>query len=387
MIRPDLVEYVKSQVAKGRNIEEIRNLLSGAGWQAQDIEDAIKAASGSDIPLPSYGGNSMYGNPSDYSNTSYLPGAGALLEEAWRIYKPRFKTFVGIIGVQIIATILLIAIMIVLSIVFSGVFSNHAFGAAKSSGFYMPPPPPPIPDRSDVFSNIMNWLLGFAAIFFLFGLPMLIIQIWGQAATIYAIKDSAEGIGVVEAYRRSWRKIGSLSWVGLLSLIIIFGGFMFFAIPGVIFAVWFSLASFIVITESVGGMDALLKSREYIKGRSWEVFGLLLVLVLLMVGISIGLQIGFGILGAIFSAIGLNFLSIILMLFNQAVWVFLTPITAIYLFLIYRRLREIKGDFAFTPSQGTKIGLLAIGAFGILAVIAIFAMPFLFLFAFSRIFF
>lgn len=50
MIRQELVEYIKVQLQKGQNKEEIKVVLTNAGWQAQDIEDGFKIAE-SNMPM------------------------------------------------------------------------------------------------------------------------------------------------------------------------------------------------------------------------------------------------------------------------------------------------------------------------------------------------
>lgn len=50
MIKQELVEYIKAQLQKGQNKEEIKLSLVNAGWQAQDIEDGFKVSE-SNIPM------------------------------------------------------------------------------------------------------------------------------------------------------------------------------------------------------------------------------------------------------------------------------------------------------------------------------------------------
>ncbi len=361
MVRQDLVDYIKSQFQKGLSKEDINKALVAAGWRAGDIEDAFNVSMGIN--------NSV---PENNTNTGSLPGAGALLGEAWELYRPRIKTFAGIIIIQVLAMIAAVIVMIVLGIIFGA--GSSVFGASAAN--LMPPPSLPPSDPANSFLNIFSFTSGFIIIFLVILVPMIIIQIWGQAAMIYAIKDSAENIGAVEAYRRSRHKIGSLFWTGFLSFIIIAGGFMLFAVPGIIFAVWFMFASFIVISEDIGGMNALLKSREYIRGRGWEVLGLILVMFLIWFGISIGAQFGLGIISIIFTALGLGFVGLI---FNLFIWIaiaIVAPLMTAYSYLIYKHLRRIKGEFAFAPSSGSKIKFIAIGILGIAVGVAVILVPF-----------
>lgn len=209
-----------------------------------------------------------------------------------------------------------------------------------------------------------------------------VIQTWSQVALVYAIKDSNEKIGIKESYRRGWSKFGSFILVSILSVILIGSGFLLLIIPGFIFAIWFSLATFIVIEENIGGMDALLKSREYVKGRWWEIFSLFFGIGIATVAISIVLGIIIIILGGIVAIIANNLNILFIKEFfdyiqNHNVKInfdfsfLLTPLITSYCYLIYQYLKRIKGDFVFTPSPRAKISFIVIGILGILIWIGI----------------
>lgn len=375
MVRQELVDYIKAQRQKGAGKEDIHKNLLSAGWRAEDINAAFAVVSGINTPVSFYGSNSV---SSDHSSS--LPGAGVLLGEAWEIYRSKIKIFAGIIVIQFLAVAAVIVLLIVVGLLWG---AGSSIFNASAAGFN-PPPAIPEPDMSGVLMNIFNWLAGFIIIFLLIGIPAVIIQIWGQAAMIYAIKDSVENISATEAYKRSWHKIKSLFWTGLLSFLIIAGGVMLFAIPGIIFAVWFIFASYIVISEDISGMNALLKSREYIRGRGWEVFGLLLVMFLIWMGISLGVQFGLGIISMILSALGLGIIGFILSLIIWILVALITPFMATYSYLIYKHLKRIKGDFVFAPSSDTKIKYIVVGILGIVLGAGMFLIPFYLVSVMSR---
>ncbi|OHB25146.1 MAG: hypothetical protein A2X84_09095 [Desulfuromonadaceae bacterium GWC2_58_13] len=113
------------------------------------------------------------------------------------------------------------------------------------------------------------------------------------------------------------------------------------------FTIWFIFAQYILATDDVHGMEALLKSREYVRGHSWGVAGRVLLLAAV------------GTLVALIPIIGplLNLL--------------LVPFTLIYYHEIFKDLREIKGSVSYIASPGAKIKWLAAGAAGYLIVPAI----------------
>ena len=130
------------------------------------------------------------------------------------------------------------------------------------------------------------------------------------------------------------------------------GGFIFFAVPGIIFGVWFSFATFIVITEDLKGMDAILKSREYVRNYWWSVFWRVLFINIVITGIIIIVSI----------------VSILIPLLVDIVSIIITPLIMIYIFLVYNNLRRIKGDFEFRPSAGLKKKFIVVGVIGFIII-------------------
>lgn len=338
MISKEIVDYIKGQIGKGQNKEDIKKALAAAGWQAVDIDEAFKYAQ-SGIPLAPLSGNmqNSYQSGQASQNTQFLSSPTDLLKEAWGIYKSRFKTFLGIT----LAQFGLIAIPFIVLLIVALVYALTA-GVSSGSGSFM---------------NIINFSLAGITIVVipLFFIIIIIAGVWGQAATLIAIKDSEEGIGIKESYQRGWHKIGSVFWVTLLSGIIVMGGYSLFVIPGIIFAIWFGLAVYIVIAEGSGGMDAILKSKEYVKGYWWEVFWRFIFIGLVVFGINIAVML----------------LGMVIPVLPNLLMIFVTPLTVIYSFLVYKNLKAIKeskGEVRSEFSGREKIKYILAGLLGIILV-------------------
>ena len=238
MVNQQLLDYIKQQLQQGISKEQIKGSLMTNGWQAQDIDEAFSfisnpASQSSSVP------------PGASETISSLPGATAIFGQAWAIYKQRLGTFLGVMAIPML-------IMVVLLAVLAG---GGLLGVSLLS--------------SKFAAGGIGLLILLAILFFVI---IFISQAWGQTALLYAVKDSQEKIGVMESYRRGWHKIFSYWWVGLLTGFITLGGFLLLIVPGIIFATWFSLAVFILIAEDLKGMNALLKSKEYVKGKWGGVF-------------------------------------------------------------------------------------------------------------------
>jgi competence protein ComGC len=323
MITQQLLDYIREELKRGTSKEQIKNVLIASGWQAQDVEEAFSLISNSSSPSSSV--------PTPTKNISSLPSATAILGQALAIYKQRIGTFLGVMIIPV-----LIATVVTVWGIFSGIGLLVSFFSSKFA----------IVGIALVIGLII--LLVIAAV---------IIQMWGQTALIYAIKDSQERIGVIESYRRGWHKTISYLWISFLVGLITLGGALFFVVPGIIFFIWFSLAGFVLIAEDLRGMDALLKSREYVRGKWFSVFWRFFF---------------FGVIAAI---PGIVFKFVNIPFSKEIVELFLTPLAMSYGFLVYSNLKAVKGEMAFAPTKGRKAVFIVIGILGILIILAILLSP------------
>jgi hypothetical protein len=193
----------------------------------------------------------------------------------------------------------------------------------------------------------------FSLIVFVVALIIIIIsQVWQSIALVYAIKDRQKEMGAIEAYQASWKKIIPFCWTGLLATIIIISGLFLFIIPGLVFSFWFSLTMYIVMVEDVKGINALLKSREYIRGQTKSLITHWLVVMVLYLIITSRL-------------VTLIDADIFTTLFN---WLF-HSLLIIYMYLLYENLKTFKGEFDFTPSKGKKIFFIGLAILTMIVII------------------
>lgn len=355
MIRQDIVDYIKAQIEKGQTKEEIKNALASVGWQMADIEEAFRYAE-QNISVPPALNNVPYFDQTgqDSQNTAILKSPTDLLKEAWGIYKARFKTFIGISLVPVVAMLIFSILMLI--IVYLTILPGK--GIVDSSRFFA----------------------AYGIAFFVIFIPIIILHFWSQAAMLYAVKDSDENIGAKESYRRGRHKILSVFWVGLLSGFIIMGGFLFFVIPGIIFSTWFSFAIMIVVAEDLGGMNALLKSKSYVTGYWWKIFWRFLFIGLVLFLINLIFLIPSWIINFIAQIANSSALIMIGAVINFAgsiVGFLLAPLTIVYTFLVYKNLKEIKGEINPVFTSGQKIKYILAGLFGIIFMIGFIILVFL----------
>lgn len=335
MVNQQLLDYIKQQLQLGVNKEQITNTLLGTGWQKQTVEEAFSSLSNQNNQSPTL----SLSTPTAFS----LPGAIEILQQAWNIYKQRLGTFLGI---TIAPTLLTVATILAMIPLFAG--GSFLIGLNNAS-------------LENTIGGKTALLIFSIILLIIIFIAIVTIQIWGQTALLYAIKDSEEKIGVIEAYRRGWRKIIPYWWTSLLMGIIIAGGFGLLFIPGGLFALWFGLAPFISVAEDLKGMDALLKSKEYGRGKWGSIIWRFLVIAI--ISLIIILVISF-----IFNLLKIQYGEEII---NLITALFVPPFTTTYSFLIYSHLKKLKGEFSFSPAKGKKAVYILIGIFGILIIPAI----------------
>jgi predicted Zn finger-like uncharacterized protein len=237
-----------------------------------------------------------------------LTDIGDLFRESWQQFQRRFATLFGLYLLTMVAFILPMGITIGLAML---------AGMAKG-GIAL------------VLTGAVGLLAGLYLGFRCF------------AAFLHAVVD--DQLAFNEAFEKGGTIIIPLMWIGFLTGFIIFGGFMLFIIPGIIFMVWFFFAQFILIKEDMHGMDALLKSREYVRG---EWFNVALRLLLIWAASIL--------VGAIPLA-------------GPILYIAFFPFVMIFHYLIYRDLREMKGDVPFSCGAADKLRWPAVSLAGFIIV-------------------
>ena len=139
---------------------------------------------------------------------------------------------------------------------------------------------------------------------FIIWIVWMIVWILSTMALTMAAHKTSDGqaIGAWESYNLSlglfWRYI----WTGILYFLIVLGGMFLLIIPGIIWAIRYIFAPYLVIMDGIGGRKALSRSRDITKGRLGGVFarelvfGLLfflvitvpLTLLIFLVGVALG---------------------------------------------------------------------------------------------------
>lgn len=286
MVTQQLLDYIKAQQQNGKSKEQITQELIKGGWQAQDVEQGFVSLSTGAMPVPP-------------TFSAKLPNPIELFKEAWKTYKQRFWTLVGISLVPFV--------FISIQMLF---INNDPNGKTALNHLNFP---------------------GSPVVFFLIVIASLIFSIWAEAALITNLNNQ-ENQGFLFSFSNSKNKIWTLFVVGILTGLAVVGGIFLLIIPGIIFGLWFSQASYIVITENQGIIGSMKLSKSYVKGRLGAVFWRLLVIAIFSILVSI-------LVSFIVNSLALVVDNNIRSLASSLISVLWSPLVAIYCFKLYKNLK------------------------------------------------
>lgn len=202
-------------------------------------------------------------------------------------------------------------------------------------------------------SFFLGGIVGGLALFVLIPLGViagLIAALWCYGGFLCALVD--ETLTLEHALSRGKELLLPLAWLFILNLFVVIGGYLFFIIPGIIFTVWFFFAQFILPVEGLRGMEALLKSREYVRGQ-WLNVALRLLLIW---AVSV-------VVGAV-------------PLFGPILSFLFFPFLMIFHYLIYCDLRSLKRDIPWRCEAKDKLvwpGVALLGWLLVPILLALFA--------------
>jgi hypothetical protein len=270
--------------------------VSGSPSKQPSPPDAPSASSDdSQSPPPEEPLSASCEEPPGPPGARVMTDIGELFRQSWELYQKRFATLVLLYFLAMLAIVIPTVIATGLAFFMTWIAGGVAFVAMVSIG---------------VLAGVACFL-------------------WCYSGFLCAVVD--ETLRLEDALARGKKMILPLAWIFLLSGFIITGGYLLLIIPGVIFTVWFFLAQFIMSAENVRGMEALHKSREYVRGH-WLDVALRLFLIWLVSGVVSAIPF-------------LGFLLAVLFF----------PYLMIFHWLIYRDLRAIKGDISCPCGTKNKL--------------------------------
>ena len=244
---------------------------------------------------------------------------GELFTQTWAEYKQRA---LPILAVILISSVLIggLAMVMVLFGMFGGAILTHVMD--KMTGIY-------------IIIALMSFLM----------LITLILMIWCQAAILAIVVD--EETGIIEAFQQCWEYLWPLTWVITILSGILMTGFALGFLPGFLFLVWFSFCAFIMLEEDRRGMETLLISREYVRGYGWNICGKMIVIWII------------------------SALAAIIPFLGQILSILFAPFLMLYLLIMYRDLKSIKGTIEIENGSGRTLFWWTVTIIGMILPIVI----------------
>lgn len=142
--------------------------------------------------------------------------------------------------------------------------------------------------------------------------------------------------GVDASYKATIGWFWPFVWLVLLDMFAVAGGFFILVIPGIWLAFSFITVTYVFVIEQRRGIDVLRQSKDYIKGYWWAVAGRALLLALMFMVATVIIEIPVMILAGNAARV----------LTTIVMTLFFVPFSAIYQYVIFKNLRELKPALA-----------------------------------------
>ncbi|RJR25483.1 hypothetical protein C4578_01615 [Candidatus Microgenomates bacterium] len=320
MVTEELMDYIKVQTTSGVGGGKIKEVLRANGWQEIDINEAFKKANEPQTPAVASSSSMLQGQSRpENNNPGTIPGPFSLLKETFLSIKDKLPTLLGILFVPLLLQALIFLLVTVFGAGVSAIFINRGAGFSSS-----------------------NMIIVFVLV-----AVFIILSFYFSYLSIIAFVEALSGNEkrkIMDYLKAAGKKFFKVWWAGALMGLIIFGGFIFFIFPGIFIAFSLSFVIFVVITEDVYGLKALLKSRYYVNRARAKVIGRIIFAEAAIFLVSFIFSF---LLGLIVKNNKNTFLSLLTNTGN----IILSGFVLVYCYRLFEHVRRLKGDEDFVPSK------------------------------------
>lgn len=245
-MNPELIAAVKERLALGHSEEMIKEELRKTGYDEYLINQIIhEVALRHTVPI--------------VTERIVFPAVTTLLRVGWS-FAIRYTPIASLMSLPLVFLVLLVH--------FLGVDFNAMTG--------------------------QNAVIGLATIVLYATYFLLFVA----ALRITVIDDGSRTVPIQEVWGWAKGNAAGLLWVSILTALVVWGGFMLLFIPGVIVSILIYFSQYVYVAEGVGGMKALLRSRELVKGHWVSLAGKIVSVGVIFVAIFITFGVVFGIIAA-----------------------------------------------------------------------------------------
>ena len=171
--------------------------------------------------------------------------AGAVVREAWELYKAHWKAFVP----------LALVVFVIIGLI----------------------------------SLLLTWALGLIGAL-IGGLLAIVGFFWLQGALVEAVRDVRDGkrdLSIGETFARVRPRLPAIIPAGLLAGLGIILGLILLIVPGLFLLTIWSMIIPVIVLEGRSAGESFARSRELVRGNGWNVFGVIVITVLLSIAANI----------------------------------------------------------------------------------------------------
>ena len=174
---------------------------------------------------------------------------GAIVREAWELYKTHWRTFVP----------LALIVYVILGLI------------------------------TLVFALLLGWIGALIG-----ALASIVGAFWLQGALVEAVQDVRDGkqdLSIGEMFSRVQPRLPALIVAGLLAGLGIALGFVLLIVPGLFLLTIWSLIVPSIVIEGKSAGESFGRSRELVRGNGWQVFGVIVITIGVLIVASIVVSI------------------------------------------------------------------------------------------------
>jgi hypothetical protein len=159
---------------------------------------------------------------------------------------------------------------------------------------------------------------------------------WLQGALVVAIDDVRDGradLSIGQTLERVQPRLGTLAVAGLIAVVAIGLGIVFFIVPGLyLFTIWLVIVPAIML-ENCGVGESFGRSQELVRGYGWAVFRVMVLTLLILAGLEI-------LFGGVRSLVDNEWAAVLVNIVAESL---ITPFLALAWTITYFELRDLKG--------------------------------------------
>jgi hypothetical protein len=279
------------------------------------------------------------------ATSNELPRSRQVLKEAWSAYKNRFWALQKMSWLP--TAVMLVAGIVAAVLALAFVLMVGGFG-----------------DPARLQGIIANPLVFIPAVLIALALMLafILFNVWCQIALVYMVGKG--DIGVKQALADTRAKVASYLWVAILVSLVVIGGLLLFVIPGLYLAIATVFAVFIILFENERGLDALIKSREYVRGNIWRMVKYSLYLGLIVLPFYIVYIV-------LYSMVAGTRLEFVADLISSIATPIFAPLFVLYGYAVYMHIKQQKNSMVFAPTAKTRKKYMVLSILGALVLIVI----------------